>query len=89
MKSCAYNHIQLKDHIYALTPKDSLYLGKRSQGHITNYYPGTFVITDEEVAAVQTAAEALNIDVLNTRSVPLSMSDYMYIEIRHCCRSGS
>jgi dipeptidyl-peptidase-3 len=85
MALCADIYIQLKEHIYALTPKDSLFLGKRSLGHITNYYPGNHVITDEEVAAVQTAAEALNVDVLNTRSVSLSMSDYMYIEIRHCC----
>ena len=85
MTLCIDVYIQLQEHIYALAPKESLFLGKRSLGHITNYYPGDHVITDEEVAAVQTAAEALNIDVLNTRSVSLSMSDYMYIEMQHCC----
>ena len=58
--------VQLKDHIYAVTPEDSLSIGKRSLGHISNYYLGE-VITDEEVAAVQAAAEAINVDVLNTR----------------------
>ncbi|KIM87068.1 hypothetical protein PILCRDRAFT_815526 [Piloderma croceum F 1598] len=67
---------KLKDHIYALTPKDSLYLGKRSRGHITNYYPGDHIITDEEVAAVQTAAEALNIDILNTRVTKNGPNDF-------------
>ena len=61
---------QLKDHIYALEPEDSLFIGKRNLGHISNYYLGQ-LITDEEVAAVQTAAEALNIDVLDTRYAPL------------------
>lgn len=60
--------LQLKDHIYALKPEDSLFIGKRIQGNISNYYLGQ-PITDEEVAAVQTAAESLNVDVLNTRSV--------------------
>ena len=35
---------------------------------MSNYYPGE-VITDEEVAAVQRAAEEAGIDVLNTRYV--------------------
>lgn len=60
--------LQLKDHIYSITPEDSLSIGKRNQGHVSNYYLGE-VITDEEVAAVQAAAEAINVDVLNTRSV--------------------
>ncbi|KZP31688.1 aflatoxin-detoxifizyme [Athelia psychrophila] len=57
---------ELKDHIYAVTPEDSLSIGKRSEGHVSNYYLGE-VITDEEVAAVQAAAESINVDVLNTR----------------------
>jgi dipeptidyl-peptidase-3 len=56
----------LKGHIYALTPESNLSIGKRSLGHISNYYLGE-VITDEEVAAVQVAAENFAIDVLNTR----------------------
>ncbi len=35
---------------------------------MSNYYIGE-VINDEEVAAVQTAAEKLGVDVLNTRYV--------------------
>ncbi|KAH7888205.1 peptidase family M49-domain-containing protein [Phlebopus sp. FC_14] len=56
----------LKEHIYSKTPEASLAIGKRSEGHISNYYLGE-VITDEEVAAVQEAAEKINVDVLNTR----------------------
>jgi dipeptidyl-peptidase-3 len=57
---------ELKDYIYALTPESSLSVGKRSLGHVSNYYLGE-VITDEEVAAVQVAAENFAIDVMNTR----------------------
>jgi len=57
---------QLKGHIYASTPEESLFIGKRSEGHVSNYYIGE-IISDDEVAAVQAAAEKLDIDVLNTR----------------------
>jgi len=67
---------RLKEHIYSLTPEDSLFIGKRSKGHISNYYPGDHIITDEEVAAVQNAAEALNTDVLNTRVLKNGPNDY-------------
>jgi len=53
-------------HIYSIAPDSSLLIGKRSLGHISNYYIGE-VITDEEVAAVQAAAEKHNVDVMNTR----------------------
>jgi dipeptidyl-peptidase III len=56
----------LKEHIYALEPEPSLFIGKRSLGQVSNYYPG-LPITDDEVAAVQTAAEKIGIDILNTR----------------------
>lgn len=49
-----------------MEPEASLFIGKRSQGHVSNYYLGQ-VINDDEVAAVQTAAEELGIDILNTR----------------------
>jgi hypothetical protein len=61
---------QLKDHIYALSPESSLFIGKRSLGQISNYYLGERV-EDHEVAAIQAAAEKFNIDVLNTRLVVL------------------
>ncbi|TFL07582.1 aflatoxin-detoxifizyme [Pterulicium gracile] len=57
---------KLKDSIYALEPESSLSIGKRSEGHVSNYYLGE-PITDDEVAAVQAAAEKLGVDVLNTR----------------------
>ncbi|KAF8833939.1 dipeptidyl-peptidase III [Paxillus ammoniavirescens] len=56
----------LKEHIYSVTPETSLFIGKRSEGHISNYYLGE-VISDEEVAQVQEAAEKLGVDILNTR----------------------
>lgn len=65
---CADRCPQLKEHIYSATPEPNLYIGKRNAGHISNYYLGE-VITDDEVAAVQSAAEKLGIDVLNTRYV--------------------
>lgn len=57
---------ELKEHIYALSPENSLSIGKPRDGHISNYYLGQ-TITDEEVAAVQAAAEKIGVDVLNTR----------------------
>jgi dipeptidyl-peptidase-3 len=57
---------QLKEHIYATSPESSLFIGKRNLGHISNYYLGE-PINDDEVAAVQAAAEKIGIDVLNTR----------------------
>lgn len=57
---------ELKNHIYALSPENSLSIGKPRDGHISNYYLGQ-TITDEEVAAVQAAAEKIGVDVLNTR----------------------
>jgi len=58
---------QLKDHIYSVSPEPSLFIGKRNLGHVSNYYLGD-PIADDEVAAVQAAAEKIGIDVLNTRS---------------------
>ena len=58
--------LQLKGHIYSTSPESSLFIGKRSLGHVSNYYLGE-VIDDGEVAFVQAAAEKLEVDVLNTR----------------------
>ncbi|KAI0371497.1 aflatoxin-detoxifizyme [Pilatotrama ljubarskyi] len=57
---------ELKGHIYQLVPESSNFIGKRSLGHVSNYYLGE-PPTDEEVAAIQAAAEKLDISVLNTR----------------------
>ncbi|KAG9226318.1 hypothetical protein CCMSSC00406_0003197 [Pleurotus cornucopiae] len=65
----------LNDHIYALSPESSLFIGKRSLGHVSNYYLGE-PITDDEVAAVQTAAEKLKTDVLNTRVLKNGPGDF-------------
>ncbi|KAF9792408.1 aflatoxin-detoxifizyme [Thelephora terrestris] len=56
----------LREHIYSVAPAPSLSIGKRSLGHISNYYTGE-IISDEEVAAVQEAAEKHDVNVLNTR----------------------
>ncbi|KAF8212242.1 aflatoxin-detoxifizyme [Mycena galopus ATCC 62051] len=56
----------LKEHIYAVTPESSLFIGKPNQGHISNYYLGETIL-DDEVADIQAAAEKLGIDLLNTR----------------------
>ncbi|KAI6035662.1 peptidase family M49-domain-containing protein, partial [Pisolithus orientalis] len=65
----------LKEHIYSTTPESSLFIGKRSEGHISNYYLGE-VITDEEVLAVQAAAEKIGVDVLNTRVCKTGPGDF-------------
>ena len=57
---------KLQEHIYSAAPDASLLIGKRNLGHVSNYYTGE-VITDEEVVAVQAAAEKHDLDVLNTR----------------------
>jgi len=72
---------QLKEHVYASSPEESLFIGKRNQGHISNYYLGE-VISDEEVAAIQEAAEKLGIDVLNTRWVIARAVVYHLCDLR-------
>ena len=57
----------MREHIYAAEPEASLFIGKPTEGHISNYYPSKLIINDEEVAAVQAASEKLSIDILNTR----------------------
>ena len=49
-----------------MEPASKLLIGKPNKGQMSNYYLGQ-TITDEEVAAVQTAAEQIGVDVLNTR----------------------
>ncbi|KAG8954151.1 hypothetical protein FRC04_000371 [Tulasnella sp. 424] len=56
----------LSEKIYSLEPEASLLIGKPSDGHVSNYYLGE-KIKDEEVEAIQKAAEKLNIAVENTR----------------------
>ncbi|KAL1669192.1 peptidase family M49-domain-containing protein [Schizophyllum commune] len=70
---------KLKDHIYALSPEESLYIGKPKDGNISNYYPSELAITDEEVAAVQKAAEQNGVDVLNTRVRKISPTEFVLL----------
>ncbi|EIM90016.1 aflatoxin-detoxifizyme [Stereum hirsutum FP-91666 SS1] len=69
---------KLKDHIYALSPEASLLIGKRQEGHVSNYYLGE-PVTDEEVAAVQAAAEKIGVDVLNTRVQKKGPKDFVLL----------
>ncbi|KAI0798039.1 aflatoxin-detoxifizyme [Abortiporus biennis] len=69
---------ELKDHIYQLVPESSNFIGKRSLGHVSNYYLGE-PITDEQVAAIQDAAEKLGVDVLNTRVEKISPDNYVLL----------
>ncbi|TFK54893.1 dipeptidyl-peptidase III [Heliocybe sulcata] len=66
---------QLKEHIYSTAPEASLSIGKPILGHVSNYYLGE-PITDEEVTAVQAAAEKLGLDVLNTRVKKTSATSF-------------
>jgi len=77
----------LKDHIYALEPEASLFIGKRDVGQVSNYYLGD-PITDDEVASVQSAAEKIEIDILNTRYVSAATSGdaLVYIARSTQCR---
>ncbi|KAG8746386.1 hypothetical protein FRC10_005097 [Ceratobasidium sp. 414] len=58
---------KLKTHIYSTEPEPSLLIGKRCDGHVSNYYPGSQVITDEEAAEIQKFAEKIGLDIENTR----------------------
>lgn len=49
-----------------MEPASELLVGKPCNGQMSNYYLGQ-PISDIEVAAVQTAAEKLGINILNTR----------------------
>ncbi|KAL4251709.1 Dipeptidyl peptidase 3 [Abortiporus biennis] len=69
---------ELKDHIYQLVPESSNFIGKRSLGHVSNYYLGE-PITDEQVSAIQDAAEKLGVDVLNTRVEKISPDNYVLL----------
>ncbi|EUC66484.1 dipeptidyl peptidase III [Rhizoctonia solani AG-3 Rhs1AP] len=58
---------KLKKHIYSTDPEASLLIGKKCDGHVSNYYPGTKVITDEEADKIQKFAEKIRLDIENTR----------------------
>ncbi|KAK0433619.1 aflatoxin-detoxifizyme [Armillaria borealis] len=66
---------KLKQHIYALSPEAALFIGKRKDGHVSNYYLGE-AVGDAEVDAIQSAAEKLGVDILNTRVRKNGTGDY-------------
>ncbi|KAI0065345.1 aflatoxin-detoxifizyme [Artomyces pyxidatus] len=68
----------IKEHVYALEPEASLSIGKRRLGQVSNYYLGE-PITDEEVAAVQAAAEKIGVDVLVTRVEKKGPKDFVLL----------
>ncbi|KAF8350715.1 aflatoxin-detoxifizyme [Amanita rubescens] len=63
------------------TPEPSLYIGKRNAGHISNYYLGE-VITDDEVAAVQSAAEKLELSKMGLNDFTL-LSTTAKLEVQY------
>ncbi|KAJ3559406.1 hypothetical protein NM688_g375 [Phlebia brevispora] len=66
---------ELSGHIYQLLPESSNFIGKRAAGEVSNYYLGD-PVTDEEVAAIQAAAEKSGVDVLNTRVKKSSPTEF-------------
>ncbi|EMD38545.1 hypothetical protein CERSUDRAFT_82823 [Gelatoporia subvermispora B] len=66
---------ELKEHIYELSPEEANFIGKRSLGHVSNYYLGE-VPSDDEVSMIQAAAEKIGVDVLNTRVRKNGSNDY-------------
>jgi dipeptidyl-peptidase III len=60
-----------------MVPASKLLIGKPTKGQMSHYYLGQ-TITDEEVAAVQKAAEQIGVDVLNTRWDPTSLHTHLY-----------
>nr|5YFB_A Chain A, Dipeptidyl peptidase 3 [Desarmillaria tabescens]5YFB_B Chain B, Dipeptidyl peptidase 3 [Desarmillaria tabescens]5YFC_A Chain A, Dipeptidyl peptidase 3 [Desarmillaria tabescens]5YFC_B Chain B, Dipeptidyl peptidase 3 [Desarmillaria tabescens]5YFD_A Chain A, Dipeptidyl peptidase 3 [Desarmillaria tabescens]5YFD_B Chain B, Dipeptidyl peptidase 3 [Desarmillaria tabescens] len=66
---------KLKQHIYALSPESALFIGKRKDGHVSNYYLGE-PVGDAEVDAIQNVAEKLGVDILNTRVKKNGAGDY-------------
>lgn len=58
---------QVKEEMYSLTPESKLTIGKRSEGHVSAYYPSELAPSDIEVDEVQALADANGISTLNTR----------------------
>ncbi|KAL6298245.1 aflatoxin-detoxifizyme [Sparassis latifolia] len=69
---------ELKDHIYQVVPESSNFIGKPRLGQVSNYYLGEPIL-DEEVAAVQAAAEKIGVDVLNTRVKKNGSDDFVLL----------
>lgn len=68
----------MKNHIYSSEPESASFIGKRSEGHISNYYLGE-PVSDEEVAAIQAHAEKIDVDILNTRVKKNGPNDFVLL----------
>jgi len=58
---------KVKDEIYALEPEPLLTIGKRCDGHLSNYYPSELAPSDDEVSETQALCDAAGVSTLNTR----------------------
>ncbi|CAE6421057.1 unnamed protein product [Rhizoctonia solani] len=70
---------KLKDHIYSTEPEASLLIGKRCDGHVSNYYPGKEIINNEEAKKIQKFVEKIGLDVENTRVLKESDTTFVIL----------
>lgn len=62
--------------IYAIMPEGHLDIGKPSAGHLSNYYPDSPDITDDEINGVQEVCDAHQLSTLNTRLIKHSPLEF-------------
>ncbi|CAH7671578.1 peptidase family M49-domain-containing protein [Phakopsora pachyrhizi] len=67
---------QVKDEVYSLEPTGLLDIGKPSAGHLSNYYPDSPSITDQEINSVQAVCDENHLSTLNTRLVKKSSTEF-------------
>ncbi|CEL59855.1 dipeptidyl-peptidase 3 [Rhizoctonia solani AG-1 IB] len=70
---------KFKDHIYSTEPEASLLIGKRCDGHVSNYYPGKEIINNEEAEKIQKFVEKIGLDVENTRVLKESDTTFVIL----------
>ncbi|KAA1076581.1 hypothetical protein PGT21_012279 [Puccinia graminis f. sp. tritici] len=66
----------VKHEIYSLEPEGILDIGKPSAGHLSNYYPDSPDISDQEINQVQALCDAHQLSTLNTRLVKHSSTEF-------------
>lgn len=62
--------------IYTLDPIGHLDIGKPSAGHLSNYYPDSQDITDDEINEVQALCDFHHLSTLNTRLIKRSANEF-------------
>ncbi|KAG0147653.1 hypothetical protein CROQUDRAFT_655859 [Cronartium quercuum f. sp. fusiforme G11] len=62
--------------IYNLEPVGHLDIGKPSAGHLSNYYPESQDITDDEINEVQAICDSHHLSTLNTRLIKRSPTEF-------------